>query len=93
MSSVHPSYPPLDLAASGAVVVSNCWGAKCDLTGYSRNIICAELNKDAMLSALAQGLRLAESHTERKQNYLSSQIGRNWQEALAEIVAHLAEGA
>src|SRR5438067_1217967 len=43
MYTPHPSYPPLDLAASGAVAVTNRFGnAKHSLDQYSKNIICPE---------------------------------------------------
>ena len=41
MDTPHPSYPPLDLAASGAVVVTNTHGSKKSLEQWSRNIIAA----------------------------------------------------
>lgn len=92
MLSVHPSYPPLDLAASGAVVVTNRWGAKRDLAQYSRNILCGDLERESMLSALADGLRLAADDGARTQNYISCGIASDWREALAEVVARVAAG-
>lgn len=37
MVSPHPSYPPLEMAAFGVQVVTNCYGAK-DLSGFSKNM-------------------------------------------------------
>jgi hypothetical protein len=41
MASPHPSYPPLEMAASGLVVVTNRWGPK-DLAALSERFVsCA----------------------------------------------------
>ena len=90
MVSVHPSYPPLDLAASGAVVVTNRWGAKTDLNAYSRNILCGDLSREAMVATLADGLRLAADEPARTQNHLSCGIATDWRDALRDIVAEFA---
>jgi hypothetical protein len=91
MYSAHPSYPPLDLAASGAVVVTNRWGDKRDLSGYSSNILCGDLERESMLSTLADGLRLASNEALRTQNHHSSAIASSWREALGEVVAQIEE--
>jgi hypothetical protein len=55
MASPHPSYPPLEMAASGLVVVTNRWGPK-DLARVSPRIVSCE--PDA--TSVAQGLAVAE---------------------------------
>jgi O-antigen biosynthesis protein len=55
MASPHPSYPPLEMAASGMVVVTNRWGTK-DLGALSDRLVSCE--PDA--SSVAQALREAE---------------------------------
>ena len=89
MSSVHPSYPPLDFAASGAVVVTNRWGNKRDLTAYSENILCADLERSAMVAALADGIRLAEDGERRARNHAGSGISTDWRESFREVVSSL----
>ena len=91
MYSPHPSYPPLDLAASGAVVVTNRWGEKRDLSGYSRNILCGDLDRESMLSTLADGVRLAVNEAERAENYRASSLASSWREALGQIVAQIVD--
>lgn len=86
MYTPHPSYPPLDLAASGAVVVTNRCGLKQNLDAYSTNIVCGDLEMSSMLTALAEGIRLASSPEEREANYRASALGRDWQAAFAEVV-------
>ena len=61
MATPHPSYPPLDLAASGAVVVTNKDGPKTSLAHYSANILCVEPSLDALVSALGEGAKLAQA--------------------------------
>jgi hypothetical protein len=89
MASVHPSYPPLDFAASGAVVVTNRWGSKRDLSAYSGNVLCADLERSAMVAALADGIRLAEDQERRARNHAGSGIPTDWREAFREVVSAL----
>lgn len=86
MYTPHPSYPPLDLAASGAVVVTNRYGNKQDLNSYSRNIICAELDRDALVVAIGEGIKLALNTPVRLANYESSGLGRDWKQNLSKVV-------
>ena len=88
MYTPHPSYPPLDLAASGAVVVTNRCGNKQDLSGYSRNIICGDLERHSMLEALARGLRLADDAEARTANWQANGLERDWRQALAHVIEH-----
>jgi len=59
MASPHPSYPPLDLAGSGAVVVTTRDGRKQDLSAYSPRILCAEPTLPGLLAALAEAVAIA----------------------------------
>lgn len=86
MYTPHPSYPPLDLAASGAVVVTNKFGNKQDLSNYSRNIICAELGTDSLVEALRAGVALAEDQQGRSRNFSANALGTDWAEALEETL-------
>jgi hypothetical protein len=78
MYTPHPSYPPLDLAASGAVVVTNKFSNKQDLSEYSRNILCAELDTQALLDALRVGVALAEDKETRARNFAANGLGSDW---------------
>jgi O-antigen biosynthesis protein len=89
MYTPHPSYPPFDLAASGAVVVTNRFGLKQDLSGYSRNIICGDLDLACMLDAVAQAVRLARDTKQRTENYRTNRLSADWQESLAEVVRQI----
>ena len=78
MDTPHPSYPPIDLAASGAVVVTNRHGNKTSLDRWSRNIIASDSAVDALVDALRQGAALAGDENARRANYESQEIPRDW---------------
>jgi hypothetical protein len=52
MASPHPSYPPLEMAASGLVVVTNRWGPK-DLGGLSERLVSCGTDAVDVARALA----------------------------------------
>jgi hypothetical protein len=89
MYTPHPSYPPLDLAASGAVVVTNKFPGKEDLSGYSKNIICTDLGIDALVAALKEGVALAEDGEARRRNFLANGMGTDWTESFDEVLLSL----
>jgi hypothetical protein len=51
MTSPHPSYPPLEMAMSGLVVVTNRWGPK-DLSALSERIVSCAPDADGVAAAL-----------------------------------------
>ncbi len=81
MCTPHPSYPPLDLAASGGVVLTNRFGSKTSLSGYSKNIVLADLRMESLLDGLSDALLLIHDSERREQNYAESQLGRSWERA------------
>lgn len=91
MYTPHPSYPPFDLAASGAVVVTNRFGNKQDLSGYSKNIICGDLQLESMLSAMASGIKLATDASQRTHNHQTNLLGTDWKVSFAEVVRRFEE--
>ncbi|MFM0380144.1 hypothetical protein PQQ72_24360 [Paraburkholderia strydomiana] len=91
MSTPHPSYPPLDLAASGAVVVTNRFGNKTDLSKYSPNLLCADLERDALVDALRSAVTLALDAELREQNFRNNGLLGGWEEALGGIIKNLSE--
>lgn len=91
MSTPHPSYPPLDLAASGAVVVTNRFGNKTDLSKYSSNLLCADLERDALVDALRSAVTLASNSELRQENLRNNGLLGGWEEAFGEIIKNLSE--
>lgn len=86
MATPHPSYPPLDLAASGAVVVTNRWGNKTDLSAYCGNIVCADLELEPMLTALREAIALARDAAERQRRFETRGLQRDWATAMAPVL-------
>ena len=93
MYTPHPSYPPLDLAASGAVVVTNRFGVKTSLAEYSPNILCADLDVESLAAALRDGARLAGDRARRTANFEASGLQRDWAVSAAPAVERLAAWA
>lgn len=52
MSTPHPSYPPIDLARSGAMVVTNACLNKVNLACYSPNILVTDFDVDSLVQGL-----------------------------------------
>jgi len=91
MYTPHPSYPPLDLAACGAVVVTNSFENKSDLTRYSKNIICKEANLESLLQGLEEGVSLAENTELRVQNYKENRLLRDWERSFFDVIHYLSK--
>ncbi|MCC2625486.1 MAG: hypothetical protein K0R14_1359 [Burkholderiales bacterium] len=89
MYTPHPSYPPLDLAASGAVVVTNTCGNKQDLKMYSDNIISVNLDVDSLLDGLKSGVQLVNNHELRELNYKNNKLLTNWEQSFANVLEQL----
>lgn len=93
MSTPHPSYPPLDLAASGAVVVTNRFGIKQDLLRYSANLICCEPDVQALVQGLARGVALVADPVLRQTHYRDAPLQRDWPQALHGVIESIAGAA
>ncbi len=87
MCTPHPSYPPLDLAASGAVAVTNRYEGKTDLHAYSKNIVCGDLELEAMISAMAEGVRLVADSGKRTENHRLNGMQTDWRDAFSNIIS------
>ena len=90
MDTPHPSYPPLDLAAAGAAVLTNCRGMKQDLSRYSANIAVAALTPAALQAGLAKLARSACDDEARAAAVRADRICRDWQRALGPSVERIA---
>lgn len=86
MATPHPSYPPLDIAASGGVVVTNAYGNKTDLSNYSANIIVRPPTIEGLLDGIDAGVKLMRNDSRRLKNYKSGKLARQWQDTLDKAV-------
>jgi hypothetical protein len=90
MYTPHPSYPPLDLAAAGAVAVTNRFGDKTDLSSYCGNIVCTDVALPSLVEGIARGAVLARDRAQRQANHRAARIGRDWRISFAAVVDSLA---
>jgi len=84
MLSPHPSYPPLEGAASGALVVTNHFANKTreELARFSDNIIAVDPSVDGVADGLRRALaRLDDVESRRRASKVS--LPRDWVSALA----------
>jgi O-antigen biosynthesis protein len=86
MYTPHPSYPPLDLAASGAVVVTNRYGVKQSLDQYLKNILCRDLSVDDLVLGMTEGAALVMDTKRRQQNYSENAISRDWRVSFKNVI-------
>ncbi len=92
MDTPHPSYPPLDLAASGAAAVTNTHGIKKTFEEWSRNIIAAPPSVSALCAALREGVELARDMEQRFANCAADHIPRDWEAQLQPVIDRLPAG-
>ena len=81
MYTPHPSYPPLDLAASGAIAVTNQHGIKQDLSRYSNNIICKRADVESLLQGIEEAIILSDSEHLRLENYKNNKLLKDWEKS------------
>lgn len=85
MYTPHPSYPPLDLAVSGAWVVTNQFGNKESLKHYSDRIITKPLDIGALVEGLREAIDQCELHR-GKSPVDPSGLGKDWSIQLRPVV-------
>ena len=92
MYTPHPSYPPFDVACSGGVVLTNKMLNKqsfemCD------NVVMTDLDDESFLSNFKKAVELAKNMEQRKCNYESNTIPREWSEVLNNTMTYMEEAA
>ncbi|WP_250492649.1 class I SAM-dependent methyltransferase [Caballeronia sp. GAWG1-1] len=91
MDTPHPSYPPFDLAATGAIVVTNQHGCKRSLHKYSDNIICVEPGVESLKEGVRRAVALAGDKARRQSNAASNAIPFDWSNSLSTVFAALGD--
>ena len=89
MASPHPSYPPLDLAAGGSVVVTNRWPGKLDLTTVSDRVLTAEPTVADLATAIGDGVALVQQRSGQRFEPGDSPYFAPWANNLRPVVEHL----
>ena len=90
MDTPHPSYPPLDLAAAGAAVLTNSRGLKQDLSRYSDNISVVSLTLPHLRAGLSELARAACDDEARASAVATDRLCRDWSQALDAVVTRIA---
>jgi hypothetical protein len=86
MYTPHPSYPPLDLAASGALVVTNTFDNKTSLSKYSENIIMSHTDLESLLGAIDEAIRKNHRNDRLTRTVVKSSLVDSWDEAFSKIL-------
>ncbi len=86
MIAPTPSYPPIDLAAVGGVVLTNKYENKLNLNYYSKNIICSDLDMPSLLRNLKLAVDLAKNTEERASNFAKNNILDDWEKAFSPVL-------
>ena len=73
------------MLSSGAVVLTNCFANKRDLS-YSDNLILKDLNLSEMVSGIDEAIKLAQNSEKRRLNYENNKICTDWAEAFEDIL-------
>lgn len=89
MASPHPSYPPLDLAASGSVVVTNRWAGKMRFDAVSDRIIDAEPHVGTLADAIGRATRCVDDVAGQPFVPTAAPYFAPWADNLAPVVDHL----
>jgi hypothetical protein len=89
MEAPHPSHLPLNLAASGAVVVTNQDGGKTSLAADSSQIIRVDSGVESLKSGIAEATARAADRNFRQAHPDGDHVNRDWEVALAPVLAAL----
>jgi O-antigen biosynthesis protein len=89
MLSPHPSYPPLEMAACGGLVVTNTFECKTTtrLAEYSPDILAATPTVPAVADALRRAVSIAQQRSERVRK--TSILPADWSESFTHILTAL----
>jgi O-antigen biosynthesis protein len=89
MYTPHPSYSPLDLAASGAVVLTNTHANKQSLDHYSKNIVCADMDDESVLKGLKTAIQLSKDANQRRNTFRANQIQWDWERSMQQVLEYM----
>jgi hypothetical protein len=92
MLSPHPSYPPLEMAAAGGLVVTNAYGPKTAeaLAAISSSIRAAEPDVESLVGALAAAVAEVRGRGDRPWAAEVS-LPATWDDAVRDVVPWLAD--
>jgi|GEM_PF-665891 len=93
MLSPHPSYPPLEMAASGKLAVTNSFSVKTAerMRAISPNIIVAEPTAESIGVALENAVGRINAGLPSYDPAGTMQLPSNWDESMADVVPRLVQ--
>lgn len=91
MLSPHPSYPPLEMAASGKLVITNSFAVKTAerMRAFSPNIIVAEANAESVGQAIERAAGRINCGLPSYDSSGAIALPTDWDQSLSGIVADL----
>lgn len=90
MHTPHPSYIPLDIAATGGVVLTNRYATK-HTVPHSQNIICENLDNKSLLKGFEEAIKLSLNSEKRYANYSNNRIEKNWDKSFEHVLTYMYE--
>ena len=88
-SFLLPDYNPLDLLASGAVVVSDFLESRPGLNVLSKNLLCCTSKVDEITQGLVDGAALVQDAESRLQNFRENRLLKDWRITFQEVLASM----
>lgn len=88
MMAPHPNYPTLEFASIGSMVVTTKYANKVDLSGYSPNIVMADIDAESMAGAINHAAKQLEKAGREKQ---ACSLPADWHQSLDKPLAALAK--
>lgn len=92
MHMPHIGYPTLELAASGAIAVTNRFANKAVLSHLCENIICVEPSVEALTEGILKGVTLATDQRARTTNFAQRRLNTDWTTSFAQVIPWLLKG-
>ena len=92
MFSPHPSYPPLEAAACGAIAVTSHFASKTEakLRQMSENIVPVDMTVDAIVEGLKRAKEKAENHQARVE-HSQINLSRSWNKSFDSVLPRAME--
>lgn len=86
----NPNYLPLDIAATGGVVLTNKYTTKHSVP-HSQNIICENLDNKSLMNGFEQAIKLSLNPEKRYANYSNNCIEKNWDKSFEHVLNYMYE--
>jgi len=86
MASPHPSYPPFDMLASGAVVLTNLWPGKPSLGGSLKRVVEVNPTVTDIIDGIAQAIDMMHAVENEPYEVDNIPFFQSWQQNLKDSI-------